>query len=184
MSIIAKKLIETRKLKGITQEELAEQAQINIRTIQRIENCESEPRGKTLRLICEALEIEIQELKPFDKEQNSNGLGKKIIEGFFLLTLNLILMSVIGYLTLDSHANFNSRFGGFLLSFFIPFFIVTLTLKMNDMERMLKFGAGFIMYFIFVVTAHGFPIGFITGLFPCLLIAIGVLYYGGRFIRN
>lgn len=44
MNWIAKKISETRKIKGLTQEELAEKAKINLRTIQRIENSESEPR--------------------------------------------------------------------------------------------------------------------------------------------
>ena len=55
METIARKIGEIRKQKGLTQEELAEQAQVNLRTIQRIENSESEPRDKTLRLICDAL---------------------------------------------------------------------------------------------------------------------------------
>ena len=176
MNLIAQKISEARKLKGLTQEELAEQSQINIRTIQRIENCESEPRGKTLRLICQALDIEIQELLESDNIENSIGLGEKVVEGFFLLTLNVALMCILGFLTLDSNANLNSRFGAFLLSFFIPFFIVILTKRIKEMERMLKFGAGFIVYFVLVMIVLGFPVGFTTGLFPCLLIALSVLY--------
>ena len=55
MSLITKKISETRKIKGLTQEELAEQSQINLRTIQRIENSESVPRGQTLNLIKELI---------------------------------------------------------------------------------------------------------------------------------
>lgn len=43
MNLLAKKISEHRKIKGLTQEELAEQAKVNLRTIQRIENSESEP---------------------------------------------------------------------------------------------------------------------------------------------
>tara|TARA_R110002049_G_C9063249_1_gene554354 strand:- start:740 stop:883 length:144 start_codon:yes stop_codon:yes gene_type:complete len=47
MSIIGRTICEARKSKGLTQEELAESTKINLRTIQRIENNENEPRGKT-----------------------------------------------------------------------------------------------------------------------------------------
>lgn len=46
MKLVAKKISETRKRKGLTQEELAEQSKVNLRTIQRIENNEATPRAK------------------------------------------------------------------------------------------------------------------------------------------
>ncbi len=60
-------------------------------------------------------------------------------------------MLIIGFLTLDSNANINSRIGALLLSFFIPFFIVLLTQQMNGLERMLKFGTGFLFYIVFLL---------------------------------
>jgi transcriptional regulator with XRE-family HTH domain len=57
MNEIGKKIKELRKKKGLSQEELAEFSKVNLRTIQRIENDENEPRGKTLNLICEALDV-------------------------------------------------------------------------------------------------------------------------------
>ncbi len=184
MNPIAKKISEKRKNKGLTQEELAKQAKINLRTIQRIENSESQPRGTTLNLICEVLEIDPKELISKENSIRENKFGIKIINGLFLLTLNLILMGIIGFLTLDSNANINSRFGGYLLSFFLPFFIFTQTKKMRGMDRMLKFGFGYIVYFILVMVIYGFPTGFVTGLFPCLLISLSVLYFGNEFIKD
>jgi transcriptional regulator with XRE-family HTH domain len=49
---VGQKIKEARKTKGFSQEELAERAKINLRTVQRIETNESEPRGTTLNLIC------------------------------------------------------------------------------------------------------------------------------------
>ena len=46
-----------RKQKGMTQEELAERAQITVRTIQRVESGKSLPRAYTLKLIAAALEL-------------------------------------------------------------------------------------------------------------------------------
>ncbi len=184
MSLIAKKISEIRKLKGLTQEELADQSQVNLRTIQRIENNESEPRGKTLKLISEALQINLQELIVVQNDKHAVHISTRIINGLFLLALNLILMAVIGYLTLDANATMNSRFAGVLLSLFIPFFIVFWTQQMSGMERMLKFGTGFICYFMMVMLVHGFPLGFVSGLFPCLFISVGVLYFGNELVKH
>lgn len=178
MNIISKKISDARKFQGLTQEELADRSQINLRTIQRIENNESEPRGKTLHLICDVLQIDIKELLVDDNSQNRKNIGKRIANGLFLVALNFVLMGVVGYLTLDSAANINSRFGGFLLSFFLPFFIVMLTSKMDGLERMLKFGFGYIAYFILMMIMHDFFVGLQTGLFPCILISLTVLYFG------
>ncbi|MGK0314620.1 MAG: NADH dehydrogenase [Saprospiraceae bacterium] len=72
MNSIAKRISDARIAKGLSQEDLAEQAQINIRTIQRIEQSESVPRGKTLRLISDALEIDISDLKGSMNTSNLN----------------------------------------------------------------------------------------------------------------
>ena len=155
-----------------------------MRTIQRIENSESEPRGKTLNLICEVLEIDSKELILTENSIQEKNIGTKIINGLFLIALNMVLMGVIGFLTLDSNANMNSVFGGYLISVFLPFFIVLMTKRMSGMERMLKFGFGYIVYFILVMAKHGFPTGCVTGLFPCLLISLSVLYFGNELIKN
>ncbi|MFN2261620.1 MAG: helix-turn-helix domain-containing protein [Psychroflexus sp.] len=183
MNILSKKIIEIRKAKGLTQEELAEKSKVNLRTIQRIENNESEPRGKTLNLICNALQLNTAELTN-NKNENPLTIEAKIANGFFLLALNMVLMGIIGFLTIDSNANMNSRFGGFLISTFLPLFIVLLTQKMSGMERMLKFGFGYIAYFILIIVMHGFPVGFSTGIFPCLLLSLSVLYFGQELIKN
>ena len=74
MNEIGEKIKELRKKKGLSQEELAELAKVNLRTIQRIEKNESEPRGKTLNLICEVLEINIEDILDYGKLNDSNFL--------------------------------------------------------------------------------------------------------------
>lgn len=180
MTSIAKKISESRKAKGLTQIALAEQSKINLRTLQRIENNKNIPRGTTLNLICEALEIDIKELNINNK--NNTSYSRTAILFIFLLTLNLVLMGIIGFLTLDIDANLNSKFGGFLVSILIPFFIVTFTREMSGSERISKFGFGYVIYFILVLVTQGltkgFAIGFLSGLFPCLLISLTILYFG------
>lgn len=53
-----KKIAEARKLKGLTQEELADLSQINVRTIQRIEAGSNTPQSFTLKAIAKALELD------------------------------------------------------------------------------------------------------------------------------
>lgn len=181
MTDIAQKLSTARKHKGFTQEELAERAQVNLRTIQRIERAETEPRPKTLHLICQALELETDALQetPLPVPSTVKPLAARVVEGLFLLALNLTLMGITGFLVLDSEANTNSVLAAHLLSVFIPFFIVFLTPKMSGLMRMLKFGSGYVLYFCLAFGIHGFVYGFVSGLFSCLLLGVGVLYFGG-----
>lgn len=71
-----------------------------------------------------------------------NSIGTTIISVITFITLNLVIMSIFGFLTIDSWATINSRVGAFILSFFLPFFIVYKTKEMTDLERLLKFGTG------------------------------------------
>jgi len=56
------KIVTARNQLGLTQEEVATQANVTVRTIQRIESGESVPRKYTLKLIAAALNIPFDEL--------------------------------------------------------------------------------------------------------------------------
>ena len=56
---LGKKVAELRKVRGLTQEELAGKCKINVRTIQRIECGEVMPRSYTVKLIFSALGYDI-----------------------------------------------------------------------------------------------------------------------------
>jgi len=66
------KIAEIRKRKGLTQDEVAEQANINLRTVQRIENGETEPRGFTLSSICKVLDISIEDIVDYGKVEDKS----------------------------------------------------------------------------------------------------------------
>jgi len=59
---LGRKILEWRKAKGLTQEELVDLCQINVRTIQRIEAGEVTPRPFTLKTIMGALGVENDEI--------------------------------------------------------------------------------------------------------------------------
>ncbi len=80
---LGKKIADLRKAKGLTQEELVEKCNLNVRTLQRIESGEVMPRTYTVRLIFEALEV------PFDKSINSKGLILKWLEQFYISFIDL-----------------------------------------------------------------------------------------------
>src|SRR5690554_4642714 len=56
------KILELRKAKGFTQEELVERCNINVRTIQRIEAGEVTPRSYTLKTILEVLDYDFNQM--------------------------------------------------------------------------------------------------------------------------
>lgn len=95
---IGNKIKEVRTKKGISQDELAELTNINLRTIQRIESNESKPRAKTLSLICDALGINITEIT-----ENKNDIKN--------LILPIILTSVIFISTFLSWNSFIAKSG-------------------------------------------------------------------------
>ena len=72
MNNIGQKIKDVRKKKGLSQEELAELAKINLRTIQRIENNENEPRGKTLNLICQVLDLNTEDILDYGMQTDKN----------------------------------------------------------------------------------------------------------------
>jgi uncharacterized Tic20 family protein len=72
---IAKKIIHFRKVKGITQEMLSEVTGLNVRTIQRIESGEVDPRLYTLKSIAEALGVNLEELLPEPTQHELNQIA-------------------------------------------------------------------------------------------------------------
>lgn len=59
---LAKNVKKLRKTRGMSQEYLAEESRIGLRTIQRIENNETSPTGETIKRIANALDVELTEL--------------------------------------------------------------------------------------------------------------------------
>ena len=66
---LGQKIIELRKKKGLTQEELVEKCNINVRTLQRIESGEVNPRSFTIKIIFKTLDYNIDSESLTDKQQ-------------------------------------------------------------------------------------------------------------------
>lgn len=119
MKEVGSKIREIRKRKGLSQEELAELAKINLRTIQRIETNANEPSGKTLNLLCEALEINIEELVDYGKTEDKTFLMlfHLSVLSFLMLPLGNIIIPLILWLTKKDKIVGLKEIGASLLNF-------------------------------------------------------------------
>ncbi|AGC77082.1 putative Tic20 family protein [Nonlabens dokdonensis] len=138
MKSIGLKIKEIRVKKGMSQEELATQSQVSLRTIQRLENDENEPRGKTLQLICETLDINIEELLDYGKREDHQFLmffHLSVLAGIFIPIGNIILPLVL-WLTKKDKIQGLQKIGARLLNFqivwsFLSYAIPILILALN-----------------------------------------------------
>lgn len=86
------KILELRKQKGLTQEELVDQCNINVRTLQRIESGEVSPRSYTIKTILSALDYDYETLNEIgDKKAKIIEITSKDAKSIHaLLTTSLI----------------------------------------------------------------------------------------------
>lgn len=108
---LARNLIYQRKLKGLSQKELSEKTNVTLRTIQRIENGETEPHLQTIKLLSAALEIEIEELLPLDNPKEENIQQKWLLlmhatpfAGFILPLFNILVPLFLWILKREDNA--------------------------------------------------------------------------------
>jgi transcriptional regulator with XRE-family HTH domain len=177
MKIKGEQIKRYRELKGLTQKELAKLTNLNTRTIQRLENEETEARLFTLNRIAEVLELPINS---FHKEKSYKFLWPIAINIVGLILLNLAIAFVFGYLTLDSGANFNSLIGAILLSIFMPFAIYFFTKSMSKEERLLKYSSGLWVYLLIFLLLHGPVIVMSKGLLYVIVLFSTTIYLIGK----
>jgi len=84
--VISEKIKTLRIARGLSQAEMAAQTALSLRTIQRIENGNTEARGDSLIRIAKALNITPEELS---KNAGDRGLQSKVENYNYLLMLNL-----------------------------------------------------------------------------------------------
>lgn len=102
---IAKNVLYQRKLKGYTQEDLANKTQVTVRTIQRIEKGDVNPHLQTVKLLAVALEVEVEDLLPLDnpKEETLQQKWLLLLHGIPLLGLFLPIFNILFPLFLWVH---------------------------------------------------------------------------------
>lgn len=71
---LSKKVKELRIRKGFSQEELAEKSGLSLRTIQRIENGETDPRGDSLQRLSAAFDVQPNDLIEWNTREDTSAL--------------------------------------------------------------------------------------------------------------
>ena len=90
-SDLSKKVRDIRSRKGMSQEVLAENSGLSLRTIQRIENGETEPRGDSLKRLSDALEVNPDEIMDWAHREDDNYLA-----AMNLYALSFLLFPLLG----------------------------------------------------------------------------------------
>jgi len=101
MEMIGQKIKELRLLKGLTQEDLADKTNLSVRTIQRIESGDVDPRTYTLNLLAEALDVDLeiftaekiqQNTQTISTDDSNKWLSLLHLSGLFILLLPPLLV--------------------------------------------------------------------------------------------
>ena len=161
---LGRKLLELRKQKGFTQEELVEQCNINVRTIQRIEAGEVMPRSFTLKTILNALGEDLKNLQ--DSETSDN--ERFNFEGIKFSSIYLKLAWICGII--------------YFLSGFVEFAVDYARFYEN--ELIISKEAYISMKFIVLITYIYFMWGFVLSgkIFNNYLLKIGAFFLIGTTI--
>jgi transcriptional regulator with XRE-family HTH domain len=88
---LGKKIVALRKAKGLTQEELVEKCNLNVRTLQRIESGEVSPRSYTIKIIFAALDYTTSHTTEISQSRFNKAESTilKRLEQFYNYTLDL-----------------------------------------------------------------------------------------------
>ena len=126
---LAKKVKDLRKRKGISQEELSENSNLSLRTIQRIENGESEPTGDSLKKISNALNITPDELIDWAEIEDNvflKAMNLSALTFIFFPLLGIIVPLIMWTSKKDKLKNIN-KIGKDIINFEITWTLIVFT---------------------------------------------------------
>ena len=126
---LSNKIKEIRLAKGYSQNELAEKSSLNLRTIQRIENNETSPHGKSLQLICLALGTTTEEILDYGIEEDRSFMVYYhfSVLAFMIFPLGNIILPLIFWIGKKDHIKHVRNNGKSLLNFQITWTFLTYT---------------------------------------------------------
>jgi len=160
---LGQKILELRKQRGLTQEQLVEQCNLNVRTIQRIEAGEVTPRSYTIKTILDVLGFDLANIQPQDETWDSE---KTTINPIHLKLAWIcgIIYFLFGFL--EFAADYERYFEGGKLMADIPYII----LKIGVLATYIYFIWGF------VITGNLFK-QYLLKIASFFLIGITALFY-------
>ena len=186
METIGTKITQLRKQKALSQENLADLAKVNVRTIQRIENNETTPRGATLKLICDALQVTPDEIINFEKLEDYTfliWLHLSVMLGYVLPLGNIILPLILWLSNKNKIEHVNTQ-GKNILNFQIVYSIITYAFvffaafgKITHFKMILSFEIlllivallGTIIFFYPIINAIRISKGTIKNFYPTII---------------
>ncbi len=125
---IGAKVLRARKLKCLSQQELADKAGVSLRTVQRIENSNTQPHPHTLSTISRVLEIDFTKV---NESESDFGVGpvKWILTSCLLPVIPIISNLLIpGWLYFKNHDSPQMKTWGSRILTFQLFWTVTTTI--------------------------------------------------------
>jgi transcriptional regulator with XRE-family HTH domain len=169
---LAKKIKELRNRKGFSQEELSEKSGLSLRTIQRIENGETEPRGDSLKRLALAFNVTPDEIIDWTATTD-----KGFLTSFNLSALSFIFFPILGIVVpliiwiskKDKIQNLNkiaSELLNFQITWTILFFIGFFGLMINAFlgDRIIMEDESLLHAFlplIFIILMYGYNLTFV-----------------------
>jgi uncharacterized Tic20 family protein len=132
---------------------LAESAKVNLRTIQRIENNESEPRGKTLNLICDVLDINAEDILDYGKQPDKSYLTifHLSVIVFLAIPVGNIIVPLILWMNKKDKIVGLKEIGTNLLNYQIVWTVLTfISITTFALFKIMHYGTYQILFYIFI----------------------------------
>lgn len=177
---LGKRVKELRKRKGISQELLAENSGLSLRTIQRIENSETQPTGDSIKRLSNGLEVTPNELIDWQiKEDNSVILLLNLSQlGFIAFPLLGIMMPLIIWIAKKDRIKDADQVGKSILNFQLTWTLVLFILAISIFiisKLQLSLGISFVN--VLMITGMMYFLNFIIVIYNTLR------YHNGRMIK-
>lgn len=135
--VLASRIKELRSRNGFSQEELSEKTGLSLRTIQRIENGETEPRGDSLKRIAMIFGVSPDEISDWQIVEDKNILTMLNLSqlGFLAFPLLGIIIPMAIWILKKEKVKGVNRLGISILNFQITWTIVLCVIYIGSMIR-------------------------------------------------
>lgn len=125
---LGQKIKELRSRQGFSQDQLADQTKLSLRTIQRIENNETDPRGETLNRLATVLNLSTHELFDWTEKEDNTYLVLINLSAlsFLLFPILGILMPLAVWMFKRDKIKYMNETGRYLINFQITWCLMLL----------------------------------------------------------
>ena len=132
---LAQKVKTLRNRKGYSQEELADKTGLSLRTIQRIENGETEPRGDSLKRLATVFEVSPDEIVDWTVQEDKGFLVSMNLSAltFLIVPLGGILVPLIIWISKKDKIKGVNELAKDLLNFQITWMLCFLSAFLSDL---------------------------------------------------